>query len=236
MPLKLPQLRTKSRSNLRVIFFAKWSSCEFIGNEDLDTVCNLLNLSLISCGDYLMFVEQIPMLNLLIRCECVDRNIYIISLFMSLNIFKKFLRQSYCFIDCVEPAQFSGSSATFSITIDHDAISVNSLDELTLRSLRSDPYLNEQSSPQTVSVEHYPNHVQQDSVQDQISEELVGLLFGKAISLAESPCYGLSLTPPPIVTKNDDLPNGSYMKMPFIDSSASKVQLKWLNCLDAIKV
>ncbi len=155
---------------------------------------------------------------------------------MSLNIFKKFLRQSYCFIDCVEPAQFSGSSATFSITIDHDAISVNSLDELTLRSLRSDPYLNEQSSPQTVSVEHYPNHVQQDSVQDQISEELVGLLFGKAISLAESPCYGLSLTPPPIVTKNDDLPNGSYMKMPFIDSSASKVQLKWLNCLDAIKV
>ena len=84
----------------------------------------------------------------------------------------------------MEPTQLSGSSATFSIGTDHDATSVNSFDELTLHSLHSNSYLNEQSSPKTISEEHYPNHVQQDSVQQPISEELVGLMFGKAISIA----------------------------------------------------
>jgi hypothetical protein len=156
---------------------------------------------------------------------------------MSLNVFKNFLCQSYCFIDYdTEPTQFSGSIATFSVRIDHDATSVNSFDELTLRSLHSDSYLNEQSSPKTILEEHYPNHVQQDSVQQPISEELVGLMFRKAISIAESPRYELPLTPPSIIMKNDDWPYGSYMKMPFIDSCTSDAQLKWIYRCDAVKV
>jgi len=136
----------------------------------------------------------------------------------------------------MEPTQLSGSSATFSIGTDHDATSVNSFDELTLRSLRSDSYLNKQSSPKTISEENYPIHVQQESIQQPISEELVGLMFGKAISIAESPRYGLPLTPQSIITKNDDLPNGSNMKMTFIDSCTSEVLLKWINRCDAVEV
>jgi hypothetical protein len=107
---------------------------------------------------------------------------------------------------------------------------------LTLRSLHSDSYLNEQSSPKTILEEHYPNHVQQDSVQQPISEELVGLMFRKAISIAESPRYELPLTPPSIIMKNDDWPYGSDMKMPFIDSCTSDAQLKWIYRCDAVKV